>query len=149
MKDRIRFVLEAEAFEDGHDEILQFRKVSIRRTQSPGQLPNAFDRIEIGIVSGQEIDLKTRTMSRRPRLQRDGMMEAGIIHDQNHFSVQPGMSQQHSQKNPECLSVEGRDRQSDETTIAWTNRPEHGHRLSGRRMKKIGIGAGRPLPQPT
>ena len=140
MERQIRFSPEFESFEDGLDQILQFRKIAVMRTEAPGQLPDTFGRIEVGAVRRQEVELNSRSTIGKPRLKNRGMMEACIIHDHDHLSVRPGVTQKHSQEHLERLGVKRCNRESDEAAVGRTDGPENGHRLPGRGMKKHGIG---------
>ena len=149
MKGQIGLSPKSELLEHGRCQIFQFRKITIMRTESPRQLPNALNGIEVGAVRRKEVELKSRTMIVKPGLKNSGMMESRIIHDQDHPTVRPGVTQKQPQKSQECFSVEGRDRESDEAAVGRTDGPENGHRLPGGGMKKHRIGVFRGNPHDT
>ena len=75
-------------------------------TETPGRLPNPFDRIEIGAVGRKEIELQPKAMLVKPRLKNSGMVMPGVVCNHDYLSIRAGMTNKDSQKSLECLGVE-------------------------------------------
>jgi len=97
---------EQKSTKDRVHQFLQFREVSIMPTETPGRLPNPFDRIEIGAVGRKEIELQPKAMLVKPRLKNSGMVMPGVVCNHDYLSIRAGMTNKDSQKSLECLGVE-------------------------------------------
>lgn len=112
-------------------QFLQLGKVSIMGAETPGQLPNPFDRIEIGTVGRKEVELQSKTMLGEPSVKNHRAMMAGVIDNHDHLSTRSGMANEGPQENLECLGVEHLGRPGDKTPVGGADRSEHRHRLVG------------------
>jgi len=146
MEHKIGFTPKPKSSKDRLHELLQFRKVSIMRTKTPRQLPDPFDRIEVGAVGRKKIELQPKAMLVKPRLKNSRMVMPGVVCNHDHLSRLAGMTNKDSQKVLECLGVERLGRLGDQTSVGRADGPEHRHRLMGRRMIEDGIGIFRGNP---
>lgn len=150
MECSIGFFPDPKSTKDGVHEFLQFREVSIMRTKTPGQLPNPFDRIDIGTVGRKKIDLQPKAMLVKPRQKNSCMVMPGVVCNHDHLSIRAGMTKKDSQKSLECLGVERLGRLGDQAPVGRADGPVHRHRLAGRRMieDRIGVFRGNPHDAP-
>jgi len=150
MECKIGIAPEAKSSEDCIHQFLQSRKVSIVRAETSRQLPNPFDRVEIGTVGRKEIELQLEPMLGKPLVENKGMMMPGVIYDHDHLSIRASMTNEGAQKNLECLGIERLGRPGNQTPICWADRPEHRHRLVSWCMIKdrIGVFWGNPHDTP-
>lgn len=146
MECNIGFAPEPKSSEDRVHQFLQFSKISIVCAETPRQLPNPFDRVEIGTVGWKEIELQTKTMLEKPLVENHRMMMAGVIYNHDHFSIRASMANEGPQESLECLAVERLGRPGDQAPIGWADSPEHRHRLAGWGVIKDRIGVFRGNP---
>jgi hypothetical protein len=92
--------------------------------ETPRQLPNPFDPIEIGTVGRKKIELQPKAMLVKPRLKNSRMVMPGVVCNPDHLSIRAGMTNKDSQKSLECLGVEhlGRMGEPELPPILWTEK---------------------------
>lgn len=96
MEHEIGFAPKPKSSKDRVHEFLQFREVSIVRTETPLQLPNPFNRIEIGAIGREKTELQPKAMLVKPRLKNSRMVMPSVVCDHDHLSIRAGMANKDS-----------------------------------------------------
>src|SRR4030065_2258154 len=105
MEHEIGFTPKPKSSKDRVHEFLQFREVSIMRTETPRQFPNPFNRIGIRAVGRKKIELEPKAMLVKPRLKNSRMVMPGVVCNDDHLPIRAGMTNKDPQKSLECLGV--------------------------------------------
>lgn len=109
-------------------------------TQSPRQLPNPFNGVEVGAVGRQKIQTHYFAMAAQPGPQQPGVMPSCIVHDDDHDAALSFMPDKLAQERLERLGVETILLAGDQPPVANPHGPKHAHALARRRVKEPGVG---------
>jgi hypothetical protein len=125
---------------DGIDNLAEHREVSIVQTLPAGQLPNSFNRVEIGRVRWQVIEGESVRVLFPPNSMQPGMVIASLVGDNDHTPGSVGAgSIEHFQESKEGGAVEfARLAMEEELAIAKSNRAKVADAATRWMMKQYG-----------
>lgn len=133
---RIRLAPSIEAGVDRLEYLLERGEVAVVSGQAPGKLPEALDRGELWTVGRQKQQPQARGVFAQKRLQKHGVMIAGVVEHAEHAAPAGSMSHQLAQKAFECLGVKHLAHATHELAAAQVDCAKAGDRFARRRMQQ-------------
>lgn len=102
-------------------QVIKFREIAIVRTKAAREFPNPFNRVQFRAVGRKKVEPQNISMFIEPWPQLIGMMPAGVINDDNHFSFFSAMAYELRQKILERLSIKRFLQTRNKPPIVYTN----------------------------
>ncbi len=121
--------------EHGSDQLFEGREVTVMGAEPARQLPYPFHGVQLRTVGWQELEPKPTAMFPQPRLEKPGVVPAGIVQNEDQHSAFSAVAQELFQERMECHCIELLSPACDQTAVAGTDRPEHAETFAGGRLK--------------
>jgi len=102
-------------------QVIKLWEIAIVRTEAARELPNPFNRVQFRAVGRKKVEPQSIAMFSEPWPQLFGMMPAGVINDDNHFSSFSAMAYELRQKTLERLSIKRFLQTRNKPPIVYTN----------------------------
>lgn len=119
---------------DDFDELIEFRKVPVVQPEFAQEFPDAFNRVKLRTVRGEEEQDEVRFLSATPLGVKTGVVILGVVDDDNDAAASAAaFSTQLAQKCPAGLGIKAAFRfGSDQATITDSHRAKVTDRLASR-----------------